>query len=84
MDNNEITTDGPEKWVPEAIAQQEEYLKRRRGCNGVSLVSHAFRDFGKPGPDGTIANALMWRACIVCGVTETNEDYETKLKAGRS
>jgi hypothetical protein len=76
--DNQTDSDGPEKWVPEAIAEQQEYLKRVRGCNGQP-VNHAYRDFGVPSPDGTIRNDRMYRACVVCGVTESPEDYHRKL-----
>lgn len=72
---------GPEKWVPEAIAQQEEHIRRSTACQGVRGRSHAFRTFGVPSPDGTIAQSATYQACIVCGVTETDADYQTRLAA---
>lgn len=74
----ETETPGPEEWVPEAIAEQEEHIKRSRPCGGPEGRPHAFRAFGRPSPDGTILNARMWRACFNCGVTETPADYATK------
>lgn len=67
--------------IEAAIAEQEEHVKRSRSCNGEIGRAHAFRPFGRSGP--TIrASRMTWSACIVCGVTETSEDYARKI-AGR-
>lgn len=71
--------EGPETWVPAAIAAQEEHIKRWRSCMDTLGRAHTYRDFGVPSADGTIAGAAMYRACIVCGVTETREDYHIRL-----
>lgn len=55
--------------IAAAIAEQEEYIKRRRTCNDRPYTNHVFA------PDRT------WSACIHCGVTETAEDYHRKLAA---
>jgi hypothetical protein len=73
---------GPEQWVPEAIAQQEEYLKRMAPCGGVRFREHTFRQFGVPDRDHRIAREHFYDACIACGVTRTDEDYQRRL-AGR-
>lgn len=66
--------------IKEAIAEQEEYLKRRRSCMDVLGRAHRFEAHGTPGPDGTIrANAMVSR-CITCGVTETAEGYRASLE----
>lgn len=58
-------------WVSEAIAQQEEYLKRRRACQDIPLRPHSFDQFSvAPG-------APTYRACFRCKVTETDADYQT-------
>lgn len=74
-------TVGPETWVREAIAQQEEHLKRSRSCTEILGRAHTYRDFGQPDPDGTIAFTHTWRECLVCGVTETDTDYQSRRNA---
>lgn len=66
---------GPETWVREAIAEQEEHLKRIRPCQGIPLRAHRFAPHGRPDATGTIAGASLVSRCIACGVTETPEDY---------
>ena len=70
---------GPEQWVPAAIAQQEEYLKRMAACGGVPYRVHSYREFGVPGPDHTIRREHFYDACIICGVTRTSADYQRRL-----
>lgn len=53
----------------DALAAQEEHIKRSQGCRGVVNQVHSFRTFGAAG----VAEA--WSACIVCNVTETQADY---------
>lgn len=65
---------GPEKWVPEAIAEQEEYIKRVHSCNGVLGLSHSWERFAA-------APGVYYQACWRCQVTKTGEDYERKLKS---
>lgn len=68
--------DGPEKWVPEAIAQQEEYLKRRSPCSPERWpygANHSWEHFSLY-PRGPI-----YEACFNCGVTKTDEDYQKKF-----
>lgn len=67
---------GPETWVREAIAEQEEYLKRRRSCAEVRFRSHQYRTVEATRPDGT---AVSYEACAVCDVTRTAEDYRVRL-----
>lgn len=63
---------GPEKWVPEAIAEQEEYIKRVHSCMGVLGTPHVWDRFAaEPG--------VYYSACTRCRVTETPEDYARKL-----
>lgn len=71
---------GPELWVREAIAEQEEYIKRWRGCGGKP-IRHTFGPFGAPAQDGAIESAATWSACIVCGVTQTRADYRVRSAA---
>lgn len=71
----------PEAWVREAIARQEERLARSRSCSGVVGQSHTFATFGVSSPGGTIPLAGTFSACINCGVTETDADYQTRLAA---
>lgn len=70
-----------ESEIREAIAQQEEHLKRSKSCREVPGTAHSFSTFGAPSTDRTIASSAMWQACIVCGVTETDDDYQIRLAA---
>lgn len=85
MSTHDQSEDQNENWVAAAIAQQEEHLKRSRSCspdrwpNG--FTQHRWADFGVPSRDGTIQGAAMYRACITCGVTETDADYQVRLAA---
>lgn len=74
---NDIINTGQE-WIHEAVAEQEEYIKRIRSCQDVVGRGHVFRTFGRPTADGTIPGAKMWSGCIVCGVTETAADFAIK------
>lgn len=74
-------TDGPEKWVPEAIASQEEYIRRISSCGGVIGKGHRFETFRGPDSKLPVPDEVTWRECTGCGVTETREDYERKLAA---
>jgi len=68
------TTPGPEKWVPEAVAQQEEHIRRQSSCEGRLYVSHSWDTFSpRPG--------VFIQACWRCKVTRTDADYQTKLRA---
>ena len=66
-------------WVADALAEQEEYLKRQRSCSDVPGKPHAFRPHGRPSPDGSIANAALWSQCVACGVTASGADYARKV-----
>ena len=58
--------------VREAIAQQEEHIKRSTSCNGVYLQSHYWASYSpRPG--------LHIQQCGVCKVTRTDEDYQKKI-----
>lgn len=65
-----------EQWVPEAIAQQEEYLKRRASCspdrwpNGFN--EHRWDRFHK-------LDDQFYEACFICRVTKTDADYQIKV-----
>lgn len=61
-----------EQWVTEAIASQEEYLKRMRSCRGQVGAAHHFRPHGIPS-----APSVVISRCVVCGVTETTADWQT-------
>ena len=58
--------------VPAAIAEQEEYIKRQKSCGEVLGKSHRFAPAAQGWPGS-------WTECMVCGVTETPEDYARKL-----
>lgn len=59
-------------WVTEAIAEQEEYIKRIHSCMEVVGTPHTYERFtARPG--------VYYSACTRCRVTETSEDYATKL-----
>lgn len=68
------TSTGPEKWVPEAIAEQEEYLKRMRSCGDVLGSAHRWDTF-------SAAPGASYEACWRCRVTKTPADYATKMRA---
>jgi hypothetical protein len=65
---------GPETWVRDAIAEQEEHIKRWRSCMDTLGRAHAYREV-------TASGSATYRACAVCGVTETREDYAAKINA---
>lgn len=55
-------SDGPEKWVPEAVAEQEEYIKRTKSCLDQLGLAHSW-------DGGEIER------CSRCNVTRTPGDY---------
>lgn len=59
-------------WVAEAIAAQEEHIKRSHSCTGRPCLPHRF------------VERAGWRECESCGVTASNADYEKKRTAVRS
>jgi len=61
-----------EDWVNEAVSEQEEYLKRRGFCQGIRFREHSFDNFAA-------APGVFYRACWVCRVTETRDDYAVWL-----
>lgn len=73
MSTSQPTPDqtGPEKWVPEAIAEQEEYIRRISSCQGVIGLPHTFERFAA-------APGVYYNACTRCRVTQTREDYAIK------
>lgn len=73
MDTNTSEYDGPEKWVPEAIAQQEEYLHRIRPCPSTGS-DHSW-DWFSPRPSVRIE--MCWR----CRVTRTDDGYQRQIAA---
>jgi ribosomal protein L37AE/L43A len=58
----------PERWVAEAIAEQEEHIKRSTSCQGQVGRAHHFEHV----PSG------LWIECTTCAVTLTRGDYATK------
>lgn len=56
-----------------AIAAQEEHIKRSTSCSGTVGRAHDFRPHGSP--------PATWSACVVCGLTETPQDYQVKIAA---
>lgn len=74
--SGENTHPGP-TWIAEALAAQEEHIKRSRSCMGRVGRPHVFRDFGRPASAG--APASRWRECAACGVTEASNDYAVKV-----
>lgn len=74
MSTNESTPGSPAdgSWVTEAIAEQEEYIKRIHSCLEQTGLAHIFEQFAA-------APGVYYRACTRCRVTETREDYATKL-----
>lgn len=66
-----------QQWITDAIAQQEEYLRRRRECSGsaecvepVLGLSHSWETFSTA-PDGP-----SYQACWRCRVTRSDEDFQ--------
>lgn len=53
-----------EDWVREAIASQEEHIKRSRSCRERIGEMHRYRTFGD------MATGETYQACVVCGVPE--------------
>lgn len=74
MDQNEIA---------EAVASQEEYIKRWKSCGEVVGRAHKFKTFRGPDSQLPVPGEATWRQCVACDVTETREDYEKKLAATR-
>lgn len=64
---------GPESWVAQAVAQQEEHLRRQRPCE-VTSGPHSWDYFAR-------RPKVRIRACWRCGVTATDEDYQRGLPA---
>lgn len=62
-----------DNWVAEAIAEQEEHIKRVTSCKGVVGMAHSFDTFSM-GP-----SKAKVRKCWRCGVTETPEDYAKNI-----
>ena len=63
--------------IAEAIAEQEEHIRRVQSCRGVSgnLVvgsAHQWRRHGNP------RTKAAFEACVLCGVTRTREDYAAR------
>ena len=74
---------GPDSWVAEAIASQEEHIRRVRSCTGINN-SHADASPGLSHSWDTFATAPggpKYQACWRCRVTRTREDYAIKQAA---
>lgn len=64
--------------IAEAIAQQEEHIKRSLSCGGRgTMLSHSWATFSAA-PGGPTYEAC-WRAG--CRVTRTDDDYQRKIGA---
>lgn len=60
-----------QEWIAEAIAEQEEHIKRTQSCQDRRGQAHSYDQFSAtPGKHH--------RQCWRCGVTETAEDYAIK------
>lgn len=77
MDTSHENT-GPETWVPQAIAEQEEYIRRIHSCMEQTGRAHTWATVWSDEPE---LAAGRWQACATCGVTKTTEDYEAKLSS---
>lgn len=82
--NGDLINTG-QPWITEAVAQQEEDLRRSRSCTGGSGktrpmigLAHSWDRFS-PAPGHKI-----YEACWRCGVTRTDEDYQRKLAPKKS
>jgi len=58
-------------WIAEAIALQEEHIKRIGFCQGRTGQAHSFDQF-------STAPGKHHRQCWRCGVTETPADFAIK------
>jgi len=67
--------------IAAAVAEQTEHIKRRKSCQGRLYVNHKFVTFRPEGTTGSVPASSTWSACLVCGVTETPEDYHRQLAA---
>jgi hypothetical protein len=57
--------------VKDAIAEQEELIKRLASCEGIAGARHHWASYAdEPG--------RHYQRCGVCGVTRTREDYAIK------
>ena len=70
-----------EKWVADAIAEQEDYILRFRSCNGVVGKSHQFETFRGPDSAVPVPNEVTWSQCINCDATASREDFAIKAAA---
>lgn len=59
--------------IREAIAAQEEHIKRTMSCRGLAGTPHKWRPFGDP------TKKTRFQACVVCDVTQTSVDYEIRM-----
>jgi hypothetical protein len=59
-----------QEWIADAIAGQEEHIKRSHSCMGQLGLPHRFVDRDD------------WRECERCGVTETSKDHEKRKAHG--
>ena len=71
----------PKSWIADAVASQEEHIKRVQSCGGVIGTPHQFATFRGPDSALPVPNETTWRQCRGCDVTETREDYERKQAA---
>lgn len=76
---------GPDSWVAQAIAEQEEHLRRVRSCTGINGshadahpgLSHSWDSFS------TAPGGPKYEACWRCRVTRTPADYAIKTTAAK-
>jgi hypothetical protein len=61
-----------EGWVSDAIASQEEHIKRVSSCTGVVGVYHRWAMFDNP------KTGKSYEACSRCSVSATPDDYAIK------
>ena len=64
-----------QEWIAEALALQEEHLKRIRGCEGRP-VKHRYETHRHA---GSTRGDAMWQACAVCKVTASEADWRIMM-----
>lgn len=71
----------PKSWIADAVASQEEHIKRWNSCGDVVGKSHDFQTFHGPDSSVPVPGEVTWRQCTACDVTESRDDYERKMGA---
>lgn len=65
--------------IEEAIAEQEEHIKRQASCCGVLGLPHQFHNFVEPNKNRQRNDYYL--ACVRCSVTQSAKDFRVKIAA---